>query len=226
MTKKITFISDTHTKHHDIPKDELPGGDIIIHCGDISSRGYRKEILQFLTWFSSLDQYTHKIFIAGNHDFFFQDNPLQSKETVAEFPNVIYLEDNFIEVEGIKIYGSPWQPEFFNWAFNLPRNGDKLKDKWKVIPSDTDILITHGPPFGCLDMTIQGQSVGCEIMTEEIKRINPIIHCFGHIHYAYGYTQRDNINFINACSLGENYIYQNKPLHIDLDVSNRMINFV
>jgi Icc-related predicted phosphoesterase len=223
---KITLISDTHTKHNHIPKNELPGGDIIIHCGDISNRGYMEEIRLFLEWFSKLDQYTHKIFIAGNHDFFFQDNLLQSKEMVAQYPNVTYLQDSSVTVDGIKIYGSPWQPEFFNWAFNLPRNGNKLKDKWKAIPSNTDILITHGPPFGCLDMTIQGQSVGCEIMTEEIKRINPLINCFGHIHYSYGYMQRDNINFINACSLGENYVYQNKPLHIDLDISNRMINFV
>jgi Icc-related predicted phosphoesterase len=222
----ITIISDTHTKHHHIPKEHLPGGDMIIHCGDISSRGSREEVRLFLEWFTDLDSYTHKVFIAGNHDFFFEDNPLQSKELVQEYPNIIYLQDNMVEIEGIKIYGSPWQPEFYNWAFNLPRNGDKLKEKWKAIPENIDILITHGPPFGCLDKTIQGQSVGCEILTEEIKRINPIIHCFGHIHYAYGFVQRDNINFINACSLGENYVYQNKPLNIDLDISNRMINFV
>jgi len=222
----ITIISDTHTKHHHIPKEHLPGGDMIIHCGDISSRGYREEVRLFLEWFTDLDSYTHKVFIAGNHDFFFEDNPIQSKELVQEYPNIIYLQDNMVEIEGVKIYGSPWQPEFYNWAFNLPRNGDKLKEKWKAIPENIDILITHGPPFGCLDKTIQGQSVGCEILTEEIKRINPIIHCFGHIHYAYGFVQRDNINFINACSLGENYVYQNKPLNIDLDISNRMINFV
>jgi len=223
---RITFISDTHTKHYHIPKEHLPGGDMIIHCGDISSRGYREEVRLFLEWFTDLDSYTHKVFIAGNHDFFFEENPLQSTELVQEYPNIIYLQDNMVEIEGIKIYGSPWQPEFYNWAFNLPRNGDKLKEKWKAIPENIDILITHGPPFGCLDKTIQGQSVGCEILTEEIKRINPIIHCFGHIHYSYGYMQRDNINFINACSLGENYVYQNKPLNIDLDMSNRMITFV
>jgi Icc-related predicted phosphoesterase len=222
----ITIISDTHTKHHHIPKEHLPGGDMIIHCGDISSRGYREEVRLFLEWFTDLDSYTHKVFIAGNHDFFFEENPLQSTELVQEYPNIIYLQDNMVEIEGVKIYGSPWQPEFYNWAFNLPRNGDKLKEKWKAIPENIDILITHGPPFGCLDKTIQGQSVGCEILTEEIKRINPIIHCFGHIHYSYGYMQRDNINFINACSLGENYVYQNKPLNIDLDMSNRMITFV
>jgi Icc-related predicted phosphoesterase len=222
----ITIISDTHTKHHHIPKEHLPGGDMIIHCGDISSRGYREEVRLFLEWFTDLDSYTHKVFIAGNHDFFFEDNPLQSKELVQEYSNIIYLQDNMVEIEGVKIYGSPWQPEFYNWAFNLPRNGEKLKEKWKAIPENIDILITHGPPFGCLDKTIQGQSVGCEILTEEIKRINPIIHCFGHIHYSYGYMQRDNINFINACSLGENYVYQNKPLNIDLDMSNRMISFV
>ncbi len=86
----ITIISDTHTKHHHIPKEHLPGGDMIIHCGDISSRGYREEVRLFLEWFTDLDSYTHKVFIAGNHDFFFEDNPLQSKELVQEYSNIIY----------------------------------------------------------------------------------------------------------------------------------------
>lgn len=83
----ITFISDTHGEHNHIPMEHLPGGDAIIHCGDISNRGYMEEIRVFLEWFSKLDQYTHKIFIAGNHDFFFEDNPMQSKELVAQYPD-------------------------------------------------------------------------------------------------------------------------------------------
>lgn len=184
--KRITFISDTHNIHHHIPKDHLPGGDILIHCGDVSSRGYREEIKQFLNWFELQDNYEHKVFIAGNHDFFFQDNPLQSKELLSEYPNIIYLQDNMVEIDQIKIYGSPWQPEFYNWAFNLPRNGEKLLEKWKLIPTDIDILVTHGPPFGILDYTVQGLNVGCEVMLDELKRIKPKIHSYGHIHYAYG----------------------------------------
>jgi len=223
---EITFISDTHNKELKIPKEHLPGGDILIHSGDVSSRGYREEIYWFLDWFSKLDQYTHKIFIAGNHDFFFEENPLQSKELIAQFPNVTYLEDSSITIDDINIYGTPWQPEFNNWAFNLPRNGDKLKAKWSNIPTSTDILVTHGPPFGILDVAPYGNiNVGCELLTEELKRINPIVHVFGHIHYSYGYVKHDNTHYINASCLGEDYVYKNLPLNISLDKSTKDIIF-
>lgn len=147
MTQKITFISDTHTHHNKITKD-LPGGDILIHTGDISSMGYEYEINAFCKWFNSLDKYEHKIFIAGNHDFGFQNNKEKILELVNSYKNITYLEDQGIILNGIKIYGSPWQPLFHNWAFNLPRNGDELKSKWNNIPKDTDILLTHGPAWG------------------------------------------------------------------------------
>ena len=224
--KNITFISDTHSKHHRIPEEHLPGGDILIHSGDVSTRGYMEEIRDFLEWFSKLDQYTHKIFIAGNHDFFFEDNPLQSKELVGQYPNITYLQDNHVDIDDIRIYGSPWQPEFYDWAFNLPRNGDELKAKWSNIPTSTDILVTHGPPFGILDVAPRGNiNVGCEVLTGELKRINPIIHVFGHIHYSYGYIQRDSTHYINAACLGEDYVYKNLPLNIRLDKSTRDIIF-
>lgn len=222
----ITFISDTHGEHHRIPKAHLPGGDAIIHCGDISNRGYKEEIRVFLEWFSKLDQYTHKIFIAGNHDFFFEKNPLQSKELVEQYPNVTYLQDSSITIDGVKIYGSPWQPEFFNWAFNLPRNGDRLKVKWMDIPRDTDILITHGPPFGVLDVAPRGNiNVGCELLMEEHQHIKPIIHAFGHIHHSYGHVLRDNFHYINASCLNEEYVYKNLPLNIKLDKLTKDIIF-
>jgi len=223
---RITFISDTHNIAHHIPKEDLPGGDILIHGGDVSSRGSHEEIRQFLNWFELQDNYTHKVFIAGNHDFFFQENPLQSKELLNDYPKIIYLEDNMVEIDQIKIYGSPWQPEFFNWAFNLPRNGEKLQEKWRAIPRDIDILITHGPPFGILDYTVQNVNVGCEVMLEELKRIKPKIHCYGHIHYAYGMREIDGTTFINAANLGENYRYQNKPITVDFDIENKIIQNV
>ena len=109
MKKKITFISDTHTKHKHLTND-LPGGDILIHCGDISSRGYKNEIENFLGWFDGIKGYEHKIFIAGNHDFGFQDNPKECAELLTNYPTVTYLEDNSVIIDGIKIYGSPCSP--------------------------------------------------------------------------------------------------------------------
>lgn len=219
---KLTFISDTHTKHN-LVGSLLPGGDVIIHAGDVSSMGYKHEIQQFLKWFNSLDNYTHKIFIAGNHDWGFQDSPDMCKELLEFYDKVTYLEDN-LEVIGddystaVKVYGSPWQPEFYNWAFNLPRNGEELKDKWDNIPMNTDILITHGPPWGHLD-TIKGESIplGCELLTEQIKVVKPKIHVFGHIHSGYGYKFDGDTHYFNAAVLGEKYIFENKPFNVEWD---------
>ena len=152
---KITFISDTHNKHKQVTAS-LPGGDLLIHAGDLSSMGYKHEIQQFLKWFDSLNNYTHKIFICGNHDWGFQENPEMCKELLDLYNKATYLQDNSVTLfedsdTSVKVYGAPWQPEFYNWAFNLPRMGWELEQKWNDIPDNTDILITHGPAWGHLD---------------------------------------------------------------------------
>jgi predicted phosphodiesterase len=210
MKKEITFISDTHGKHKDLTPD-LHGGWMIIHAGDVSNRGLVTEINEFTKWFSTLP-YQHKIFIAGNHDFGFEEK----KGGIIIPDNVIYLEDSEVVIDGIKIYGSPWQPEFFDWAFNLKR-GEPLMDKWNMIPTDTDIIVTHGPAFGVLDNTIQGLRVGCEDLIRRILDVTPKIHVCGHIHYGYGMTKHFDVNFINAASLGERYTYDHKPIVVDYD---------
>lgn len=228
---KITFISDTHTKHNQIT-NSLHGGDVIIHAGDISSMGYKHELQQFLKWFNNLDNYTHKIFIAGNHDWCFADSPEMCKEHLNFYDKVTYLQDN-LEVIGddyntsIKIWGSPWQPEFHNWAFNLPRMGEELKEKWEEIPMDTDILITHGPPWGYLD-TVLGENInlGCELLTERIKVVKPKIHVFGHIHSGYGYKYHDGTHFINASVLGEQYTFVNKPITVEWNNETNELEFL
>ena len=215
MKKTITFISDTHTKHKHVT-GELPGGDILIHCGDISNRGYMNEIKNFLEWFDGIKGYEYKIFIAGNHDFGFQDNPNLCAKLLQDYPTVTYLEDTSIIIDGIKIYGSPWQPRFYNWAFNVDRGWD-IAQKWEKIPQDTDILITHGPLHGILDSTYTGQRVGCEDLYKKVMEIKPKVHCSGHIHYDYGMKEIDGMTFINACCLGEDYMYQNGPITLDFE---------
>lgn len=236
MTKmKITLVSDTHGKHKQITSD-LPGGDVILCAGDISSMGYEHEIREFLDWFSRLHQYTNKIFIAGNHDWGFQDNVIKIKSILAEYSNVIYLQDDlFLTGEDyedytnrVKIWGSPWQPEFHSWAFNLPRNSPEMWEKWLMIPDNTDILITHGPAFGNLDTSEwnRNMNLGCEMLAERIASVKPKIHVCGHIHSGYGYKFDGTTHFFNAAVLGERYTYQNKPISFEWNKESNEITFL
>ena len=127
------------------------------------------ELKYFLDWYSSLDQYKYKIFIAGNHDWCFERNHKESIELLSNYPQLIYLQDQEIIIDGIKIYGSPYQPEFGSWAFNQKR-GKEIQAKWDLIPKDTDILVTHGPPFGIGDFVPYrgGEFVGCKDLTSTI----------------------------------------------------------
>ena len=229
--KKITFISDTHTKHDKV-NGFLPGGDILIHAGDLTGRGYLYEIDDFLKWFDKIDNYDTKIFIAGNHDFGFEDNPNQIKSLLTEYKTVDYLQDDLLLVgkgdyeDMIKIWGTPWQPEFHNWAFNLPR-GEKLKEKWDMIPTNTDILITHGPPHGKLDyVPYSNMNVGCEELIKRVNEIKPKINVFGHIHEGYGYVFDGNTHFINAAVLNGRYEFQNKPINVLWDKYTNHLQFV
>ena len=230
--KRITFISDTHSKHKQITKD-LPGGDILLHAGDMSTMGYNREIEDFLKWFADINNYETKIFIAGNHDWGFQDNSEWCKEQINTYKGKLdYLQDDLLIVgeeyeTGVKIYGSPWQPEFFNWAFNLKRKGEELAEKWEQIPVNTDILITHGPAWGYVDKVIGGyENLGCELLSQRIKTIKPKIHLCGHIHSGYGHVFDGTTHYINASVLNERYIYTNKPLTADWDPITNELNFI
>jgi Icc-related predicted phosphoesterase len=227
----ITLISDTHGKHNEITQD-LPGGDLLLHSGDISSMGYQHEVQQFCKWFNNVENYDHKIFIAGNHDWGFQNNVEKIMEIVNSYKTVNYIQDETIQVNNgdkmINIYGSPWQPEFYNWAFNLPKNGVELAAKWDAIPNNTDILITHGPAFGVLD-TVAGKmwdNLGCQLLTNKIKSIKPKIHVCGHIHSGYGYYFDGDTHFINASVLNEAYQYTNKPITIDWNQETNEVTFL
>jgi Icc-related predicted phosphoesterase len=244
---KITFISDTHYKHSQIvtsksfrKKDQpldLPGGDILIHAGDFMNAGYNPmEAIMFFKWFDEIDNYDTKVFIAGNHDRWMQDEPQDAKGMLTGYKTIEYLEDEELAIyydgpngdmpeENIRIYGSPWQPEFYNWAFNLPRHSEQMKAKWDAIPDNTDILITHGPPFGYLDIP-GGQSirVGCEMLRARVDAFKPKIHVFGHIHGSAGYYFNGHTHFINAAVLNEQYRYANLPLNIEWDnITNEII---
>jgi len=236
------MISDTHGQHRSL---KLPDADILIHAGDMSGVGKKKEIDDFFDWFSNLP-HKYKITICGNHDFWFDADHYRNFDLTTEMAangerlavipdNIIYLEDSGIEIEGIKIWGSPVTPEFHNWAFNRQR-GPVIKKHWDLIPDDTDIVISHGPPAGCgyLERTIYGEPVGCVDLADALTRVKPKLSVFGHIHEGYGlYTleaMKDDegeedvidhkLTFINASVLNRNYNLVNDPVIIDWDELN------
>lgn len=234
---RITLISDTHTKHWELNGD-LPGGDILIHAGDLMNSGRNLEdIKDFCKWFDE-QNYNSKIFIAGNHDRMFEDFPERAMEIVNSYKLITYLQDSWIKIgdDGqfndetmIKIYGSPWQPWFYDWAFNLPKGGPGLMSKWEAIPEDTDILITHGPPQDHLDVSgppYNEGHLGCALLREKVDAQPPKIHVFGHIHGSYGYKFHNGTHFFNASILNERYDYVNKPVTFDWNPETNEITFI
>ncbi|MFZ1523709.1 MAG: metallophosphatase domain-containing protein [Saprospiraceae bacterium] len=203
---KFVAISDTHGKHHLLT---LPEGDILVHAGDISSRGTEYEIRMFLDWFAGLD-FKYKIFVAGNHDFYLERTEKHKIDAILP-DGVIYLNDSGILIEDLYIWGSPVTPWFYDWAFNRQR-GSEIKKHWDLIPNDTDIIITHGPAYGILDRTIRNLNVGCEELKEKIEEVKPKIHICGHIHEDYGCTVSSETRYINASVLNFSYEFENDPV--------------
>jgi Icc-related predicted phosphoesterase len=215
----------------------LPEGDVLIHSGDISNKGGEKDVTNFINWYKNIQGFNTKIFISGNHDFCFEKvnlphhkgdydwlHVLMTTENLSQ-SNIVYLEDNTMTLESpefsrpIKIYGSPWQPWFYDWAFNLPRLGEELNAKWAAIPRDTDILITHTPPNGIRDFipSYRGNdNVGCESLRFHVEQINPLVNVFGHIHEGYGAAYVKETLFVNASICNPRYIPNNKPIIFDL----------
>lgn len=198
----IVAISDTHGLHHLI---DIPPGDVLIHAGDLSWTGELSEVAEFNAFLGTLP-HRYKIVVAGNHDLCFEQ---QAAAARALFTNAIYLEDESVTIEGLKFYGSPWQPRFLDWAFNLNR-GAELRAKWDLIPQDTDVLITHGPPFGIRDFIVETEErVGCQDLLEVVMQVRPRYHYFGHIHDSAGVTLRHGITFVNASICDMSY----RPIH-------------
>ena len=212
--KKISviIISDTHGKHKKLIN--LPQADIIIHCGDFTTVGREHEVRNFMKWYSDLNQYTHKIIIAGNHDMLYEENGFLAKKLVPK--NVVYLEDSGIEIEGINFWGTPVSKPFGNWAFNHPE--EKLLKHWQVVPENTDVLITHTPPYLILDYVYWKRShEGSPALYKEVmERIKPVLHCFGNIHGGYGIKVIENTTFINASNVNDDYEYVNPPQYFEI----------
>lgn len=210
---RIVCISDTHSRHDQV---EVPEGDVLVHAGDSTMVGRVEEIIKFNHWLGQLP-HPHKILIAGNHDWLFEKEPALAESLIT---NVIYLRDNSVTIDGVKFYGSPWQPRFMHWAFNLPR-GEEIKRKWDLIPEDTDVLMTHGPPHGILDLVPSDMSgnyehAGCEDLLRAMRRLRPRLHIFGHIHEGYGVLKDYVTIFVNASICDAAYRPINAPMVLEL----------
>lgn len=217
---RICAISDTHTKHGKI---KLPEADVLIHAGDFTFRGEYHEVYNFANWFKA-QSHAHKICIAGNHELSFQNRDRDIVVNLIRESGAIYLENNGCEINGIKFYGSPHTPNYHNWAFNLPRNGQELYDNWNKIPDDTNVLITHGPPNGILDGVREPSRPpqGCEMLKKRLFQSfyqlpNLKAHIFGHLHMQGGQTMDiSGIKFVNAAICNDEYNPCRLPIIIDI----------
>lgn len=205
---RLVCISDTHSMHRQV---SVPDGDVLIHAGDCLGVGTLEELEDLDNWFSE-QPHRHKILIAGNHDWCLQDEPADAEALIR---NAIYLRDRSINIEGVKFWGSPWTPIFFDWAFNLER-GTAIAERWAQIPSDTDVLITHGPPAGILDQVNESLAVGCGDLARELERLTLKLHIFGHIHESYGQQTLNDCRYINASTCTGQYKPLNPPIVVDI----------
>lgn len=191
---RIVAIADTHNRHAQLT---LPMGDVLIHAGDLTGRGSLPELEAVADWLRA-QPHPHKVVIAGNHDFALQRNPAAAR---ALFHGLTFLEDSEATLAGLRIWGSPWQPWFHDWAFNLHR-GAPIDAKWQLIPEGIDVLITHGPPMGFGDQVHGGERVGCEDLLRHLGRVKPRLQLFGHIHEDRGEWQLGPTRIVN-CTTSE-----------------------
>ena len=197
---RLVITSDTHGRHDLIP--ELPDGDIFVHAGDLMNSGlYPEEIISFNRWLSK-QPITKRVVCGGNHDRYFQKMPEFARQFLRD---ATYLENTGVKIDGVSFWGSPYTPEFLNWAFMFPR-GLAANQYWDQIPAGLDVLITHGPPYGILDQAEPGgEHLGCAELLKAVQDKKPKVHIFGHIHGGAGTFLSGDTRFINAAYLNERY---------------------
>lgn len=222
-----TFLSDTHSRHNRVT---LPGGDILFYCGDIMTNGYHvDEIQSFLDWILKQD-YKYKVIIPGNHDRYAEDFLSQVKDMFEQHydEGVRYLIDEETNIEGLRIYGTPYQPYFCDWAFNLPDEEDSLNYKYALIPEGIDVLLTHCPPYDILDrshyaMPMRNRTgeepLGSKSLRNRLDAMSnkPRYVAFGHIHGDGGKTlEKDGVTYINCSVANEAYEMKNTIVNLTI----------
>lgn len=228
---RILAMSDTHDSHAWWTARKLPEADVFVHAGDITWRGELGIIMDFSQWLGALP-YKNKLVIAGNHDLCFEANARRHSGEKAPYPNrkrkkalaylekagITYLEDSGIEIDGIKFWGTPWQPHFCDWGFNV-QSVELRAQKFSQIPDDTDVLITHTPPRGHCDGDDEGY--GDVALLHRIRQIKPKLNICGHAHEGHGFSEITHSEdyylktlVANAASLDRDYQAKQPPLLI------------
>ncbi len=242
----IHAFSDSHNRHKKI-ENQFTGGDLLLCAGDFSFHGYKSEYEDFITFMSKMkSRYDAVVTICGNHEEEIERKHHAEFVKFCQEQGVVYLEDSGFEYKGVKIWGSPVTPWFFDWGWNRsirddnmvyspPRFGGggavfkmvpHIKPHWDKIPADTNILLTHGPAYGILDELVfvdgtpKGEHVGCPHLLEKIKLIRPHIHISGHIHCGYGQKHIDGTSYYNVAVCDEMYYPGNPVTVIEYDKEN------
>ena len=215
---RLVCVSDTHNQ---LAKVKLPEGDLLVHSGDWTMQGRLQEVAQFAFDLRNVvDKFPlGAVVVAGNHDFLAQKENATTRMLLQHL-KITYLLDESVTIKGFKFWGSPWTPWFFDWAFNLER-GEEIRKKWDLIPDDTDVLVTHGPPSGILDTIPKGNGVGCFDLLQRLEDVRPKLCVFGHIHHSYGRKEWARYKggfteFVNASICTEQYKPTNDPIVVDL----------
>lgn len=216
---KLAAVSDTHGMLRQV---ELPKADILVIAGDYApnfrvggeTADARRQVewlkTDFIPYLKTLD-FQKIVIVSGNHDWcHYVSETRREARSALTGAGIIYLEDESAEIDGVKFYGSPHQPWFYDWAFNFERRDPELgypeaKRTWAKIPDKLDVLITHGPPKDILDLAPGERRVGCPILRERVLKVKPKLHLFGHIHGAYGVDEVEGVRFGNVALCDEAY---------------------
>lgn len=220
---RIVAISDTHNRHSEIT---VPECDLLLHAGDFTLSGSSTEVERFARWFDTRPAIEH-VAIPGNHDWYCERESEAAQKLFSDLGSHLLI-DQTVEVLGLKIFGSPWSPWFHSWAFNFPKidpNHSYAREHWAQIPDDTDIILTHGPPYQIVDKVDrpmrsgEDPHKGCPALLDRIKQIKPKLVVVGHIHEGFGMniTAVAGTVIVNAanCTFPE-YNPDNPPIGIGL----------
>jgi len=209
LSMKLTVISDTHNQHEQFG---ILSGEVLIHCGDMFNLFSKKdgELESIDDWFGR-QKFDLILCTGGNHD-----SALEEQLNVVDepFQNAVYLQDRAYIHDGINFYGAPWTPELAGQAFY--REGSELERVWQSIPANVDVLITHTPPAGILDVSSRGLELGCQYLAKQLRVVNPRVNCFGNVHASSGTQITESTTYINASSVNSQFELTRRPYEVEI----------